>query len=170
MQIFWQKFYRNFTWVVLYQIYHFCRILWIWLVTITNGRLNLQKILKNHLRSHKGKEAKTAEMFITLASTKIMHLLPLLMYFRCYGNLKVSIYLQWEKWKLAFIAISLQLFWQKFFRNVYWVVLYQTYYFGSNLWVFISTKRLNLPKILKNHLLRSSIMGKAETLQKCSEH
>ena len=37
------------------------------------------------------------------------------MCFRFYGNL-VNIDLQWEKWKLAFIATSLQTFWQKFYR------------------------------------------------------
>ena len=47
----------------------------------------------------------------------------LLKHFGCYGNLKVSIDLQWEKWKLRFIAIWLQIFWQKFYRNVCWVVL-----------------------------------------------
>ena len=37
------------------------------------------------------------------------------------------------KWKLAFIAISLQIFWQTFYRNVPWVVLYQNYHFCPNL-------------------------------------
>ena len=44
------------------------------------------------------------------------------------------------KWKLAFIAISLQIFWQEFYRNVPWVVLYQTYYFCPNLWIFLIKK------------------------------
>ena len=34
-----------------------------------------------------------------------------------------------KKWKLGFTAISLQMFWQKFYRNVPWVVLYKTYLF-----------------------------------------
>ena len=33
------------------------------------------------------------------------------------------------KMKLAFTANSLQIFWQNFYRNVPWVVLYQTYHF-----------------------------------------
>ena len=49
---------------------------------------------------------------------------------------------------MAFIAISLQIFWRKFFFwNVYWVVLYQPYTFCPNLsiWlVVMTTKRLNL--------------------------
>ena len=32
-------------------------------------------------------------------------------------QLIVAIDLKWEKWKLAFIAISLQIFWQTFYRN-----------------------------------------------------
>ena len=49
-------------------------------------------------------------------------------------QLKVSIDLQWEKWKLRFIAISLQVFWQKFYRNVPGVVLYKSYEFCPNHW------------------------------------
>ena len=51
--------------------------------------------------------------------------------------------------KLAFIAISLQIFWRKCFRHVCWVVLYQTYTFCTNLsiWlVVMATKKLNLQK------------------------
>ena len=76
-----------------------------------------------------------------------------------------------EKCKLAFIAISLQIFWQKFFffRNVCWVVLYQTYTFCPNLsiWLVVMvTERLNLWKLFKSHLLRSCMGDKAETLPK----
>ena len=39
-------------------------------------------------------------------------------------QLEVSIYLKWEKWKLAFISVLLQIFWQKFYWNVSGVVLY----------------------------------------------
>ena len=48
-------------------------------------------------------------------------------------QLTVAIDLWWEKWKLAFIAVSLQIFWQKFYRNVLWVVLNQTYQCCQNL-------------------------------------
>ena len=47
------------------------------------------------------------DVFIAIA-----HIILLLWHFY------VSIDLQWEKWKLAFIAVSLQVFWQNFFRNV----------------------------------------------------
>ena len=49
----------------------------------------------------------------------IAHVLSLL------WQLKVSIDLQWEKWKLAFISVLLQMFWKNFYRNVSGVVLYQ---------------------------------------------
>ena len=49
-------------------------------------------------------------------------------------QLKVSFDLQWKKWKLRFIAtcISLQIFWQKFYRSNCWVVLHQAYHFSPN--------------------------------------
>ena len=64
-------------------------------------------------------------------------------------QLIVAIDLQWEKWKLAFIAISLQIFWQKFCRNVPWVTLYQQYEFCPNCWIWLvamATETLNLWK------------------------
>ena len=61
-------------------------------------------------------------------------------------QLKVSIDLQWEKRKLRFIAISLQIFWQKFYRNVPGVVLYKPYEICPNCWfwlVAMATEMLN---------------------------
>ena len=41
-----------------------------------------------------------------------------------------SLRLRWaNKWKMAFIAISLHIFWQRFYRNVSWAFLYQTFLF-----------------------------------------
>ena len=68
--------------------------------------------------------------------------------FGCYGNL-VFIDLQWKKWKLRFIAISLQIFWQKFYRNIPGVVLYKPCEFCPNHWfwlVAIATEILNFRK------------------------
>ena len=46
-------------------------------------------LLLAHLsRSIRGMKFKLSEMFRTLASANIVFLLPLLMCFRCYGNLK----------------------------------------------------------------------------------
>ena len=72
-------------------------------------RLNLRNNIKNHLlRSHKWDESeKFAELFITLASIKIVFLLLLLMHFGCYGKFKFPLTSNWEKLKLAF---SLQIF------------------------------------------------------------
>ena len=59
--------------------------------------MTTEKILKNHLlRSHKGNEAETAEMFVTLASIKIMFFIAVA---RAFVAMTVSIDLYWEKWK-----------------------------------------------------------------------
>ena len=49
-----------------------------------------------------------------------------------------------KKWKLTFIAISLQIVWQKFYRNAPWVVLYQTWILSKPL-----NLRINARNILK---------------------
>ena len=78
--------------VVLYQAYHFCPNLWIWLVAMATKKLNLKNNIKKSstctLKAFGDKAETFAEMFITLASTKMVFLLSLLMCFRCYGNLK----------------------------------------------------------------------------------
>ena len=87
-----------------------------------------------------------------------MFLLLLLKHFGCYCNLKVSIDLQWEKWKLRFIAISLQIFWQKFYRNVPGIVLYKPYEFVQIVdfdWLPWQPKCL----IFKNNIQKSSQMS-----------
>ena len=74
-----------------------------------------------------------------------------------------SIDLQWEKRKLAFIAISLQIFWQKFNINVSCLDLYQIYHFNPkhlNLMGCHGNRKVNLKK---NLLLRSYKGKKAET-------
>ena len=50
------------------------------------------------------------------------------------------------KWKLAFISVLLQIFWQKFYRNVPGVVLYKPYGFCPNHWFWLATKMLNFRK------------------------
>ena len=75
---------------------------------------------------------------------------------------KVSVDLQWEKWKLRFIAISLQIFWQKFYRNVPWVVLYKTYEFCPNRWIWLvvmATTRINSRKNIKKIICSEAIRG-----------
>ena len=54
-----------------------------------------------------------------------------------------------EKWKLSFIAVSLQIFWKKCYRNVPWEVLYVKSQFCLNSWIWfvaMTTKTLNLKK------------------------
>ena len=53
---------------------------------------------------------------------------------------------------MTFFAISLQIYWRKFFGNVCWVGLYQTYTFCPNLSIWLVGKaiqRINLHIILK---------------------
>ena len=84
----------------------------------------------------------------------IFHIWERIMFFFCPNQIRtlvaanlVVIELQWGKqWKLAFTAFSLQIFWQKFHRNVPWVVLYKTYLLASNLVVTTATKMQNLWK------------------------
>ena len=84
-------------------------------------------------------------------------LLLLLMFFHCYGNMKFPL-TYCEKWKLASVAISLQIFWQKFYRKVPWLVLYQTYHFCPNLWIKMigcqGNRKDLFTKNIKNQLIR----------------
>ena len=51
LQIFWKKFYRNVSGVVLYQPYEFCPNRWFWLVTMTTKRLNFHTHKKKTLQT-----------------------------------------------------------------------------------------------------------------------
>ena len=67
-------------------------------------------------------------------------------------QLKVSIDLYGKIWKFAFIAMSLQIFWQNFYRNVPWVVLYQPheiYKIAQFGWLPWQPKWLKIEKIFK---------------------
>ena len=87
-------------------------------------------------------------LYTNYVFTVVAHVLSLL------WQLKISIDLQLEKWKLAFISVLLQIFWKTCYRNVSGVVLYQPYEFCPNRWfwlVAMATERLNLrKKIFKN--------------------
>ena len=125
-------------------------------------------IIRNQLsRSYGGIKLKLCKIFSNISLYKNVVLLSLLKHFGCYhGNFK------WQKWKLRFIAISLQIFWRKFYRNVCWMVLHNAYHFSLNLSIWLvamATEMLNLRKnIFKTQLLRSYNGDKAETLQNCS--
>ena len=77
-----------------------------------------------------------------------------------------------ESWHL--LLSIWRYFGKRFSRNVWWVVLYQTYCCCPNpsiSLIVMTTEILNLQKnILKNPLLRRYKSDKAETLQKCSWH
>ena len=101
----------------LSKIPFFCSYLLIWLVTMATNRQNCKNISKNQLlRSCMGDIGELCSIVSNISLYKkivfivVGHELWLL------WQLKVSIDLQWEKWKLR-----LQIIWQKFYRNVCWV-------------------------------------------------
>ena len=140
LQMFWKKFYRSFSGVVLYQPCEFCPNRWL--------KKKYSKIFFSE--AIRGMKLKLCINVydISLCITHIfLLLLPLL------WQLKVSIYLQWEEWKSAFISVLLQIFWQKFYWNVSGVVVYQLYAFCPNHWfwlVAMATERLNFWERKKN--------------------
>ena len=69
---------------------------------------------------------------MTLASTYFMFFIVIAHVLSLLWQLKVSIDLQWEKSKLAFISVLLQMFRKRFYRNVSEIVLYQPYEFCPN--------------------------------------
>ena len=81
-------FYRNVSWVVLYQTYLFCCNLVIWLVIRKDLRKNITKSTPQKLCHVCGEQNwNFAELFLTLASIKKhCFLLPLLKHFGFYGN------------------------------------------------------------------------------------
>ena len=52
---------------------------------------------------------------------------------------------------LVFTAISVQIFWQKFYRNFPWVVLYQPYEFCPNLWILLVVMATEMPNLRKKY-------------------
>ena len=103
----------------------FCCSLLICLVTMEPNGEN-SWILKNELlRSCLGDTADTlCRNGSNISLYKIIVFIVVAQALWLLWQLKVSIDLQWEKWKLRFIAISLQIFWQKIYRNVCSVILH----------------------------------------------
>ena len=144
--------------MVLYKTYLCCCDLLIWLVTMATKLKIWEKILKNSL----------CKNIVFIAVAQELWLL---------WQLKVSIDLQWKKWKLRFIAILLEIFWQKFYRNVPGVVLYKPYAFCLTCWfwsVAMATEMIIFEKKKKkkfnNLLLRSHKRDAAKPLHKCFCH
>ena len=121
LQIFWQKFYRNVSWVVLYQPYEFCPNGWI--LIGCHGNRNA-KFAKNIQKSAPQKpwSWNFIEMFITLAATKTIFFIAVAhVLFRRYsfhrlmmGKVEVGLYF--------YLTADIL---KTFFRNVPWEVLYQ---------------------------------------------
>ena len=109
----------------------FCCNLLIWLVTMATKRQNLWKIIKKSTpqKLFGNSSWNFAELFLILASRKKLFFIAV----------TYALWLLWQlkfpvtyNGKMRFIAIPLQIFWQKFYRNVCWVVLHQAYHFSSN--------------------------------------
>ena len=134
-RFFLPNFYRNVPWVVFYQTYLFCYI----------KSLNLKKNTK--INSSAPVWGLCSIVSSISFYKKIVFLIAIAHALWLLWQLKVFIDLKWEEWKLRFIAISLQIFWQKFYGNVPWVVLYQTFEFCPNCWIRLvdmATERINL--------------------------
>ena len=119
LQVFWQNFYRNVPWVVLYQIYLFCYNLWIWLVTIATKKQNLwNKYLKiNSSGAVWGIKLKLYRIVSYIGHNKKE--LFFITVVQALWYLKVSIDLQLEKWKLRFTAISMQIYFDLSFTEIF---------------------------------------------------
>ena len=103
---------------------------------------------------------------------KFCVLLLLLKNSGCYGNLNLPWIYNGKIEKKAFIVKPLQIFWQNFYRNVPWVVLYQADNFSAqcSFWLVAMAAKIQKIKknIFKNHLLRNHMEYRTETLQKYS--
>ena len=151
LQIFWQNFYRNVPWVVLYKTYIFCCNLLIWIVTMATKRQNLRKNIQKSVWGIKLKLCKIVSNN-SLYKNIVFFLLSLLKHFGCYGNLKVAIdlheHVQWENWDWLLIYYLIADILTKVLQEcLFWVVLHQAYHFRPNLSIWLVamvTKMLNL--------------------------
>ena len=170
VQIFWQKFYRNVPWLVLYQPYEFCPNRWIWLVAMATETLNLrkniqesspQKPLGGWSWSRNVHSISRYKNYVFIAVAHVLSSLWQLIVSIDFYNGKVGLYF----YSTADILTK----------------VFQKCSLSSplpNIWIL--SKPLNLigchgnrkdkftKKILKNHILRSHKVHEAETLQKCS--
>ena len=101
----------------------FCPNRWILLVAMATERINSQKIKKKSSpqKSKGGWSWNFAEMFITLASTKIVFLLPLLICFHFYGNWKFPLTYNEKSESRSLLLSHCRYFDRTFFINVCWV-------------------------------------------------
>ena len=63
---------------------------------------------------------------------------------------------------MAFISVSLQILWQKFYTNIPWVVLYQICEFCPNCWIWLvamAIERLNLRKNIEKLSRQKPLRG-----------
>ena len=143
IQIFWQKFYRNVPGVVLYQPYEFCQNHWFRLVAVATERLkfrkkkNIQKtFFSEAIRGMKLQLCITIHdisRYINCIFIVVDHAFSLLwqlsfhIHVLIMGKVEIGI----------FFSVLLQIFEQKFYWNVSWVVLNHSYEFCPNRWIWL---------------------------------
>ena len=136
LQIFWQKFYRNVPWIVLYQSYKFCPNRWIWLVAMATKMLNLWTNIKKSSPQKPlgGWSWNFADMFITLAFTTIM-------FFYCHCSCAFVPMATYSFHRLIMGKVKVGLYFYltaDILTKVFpWVVLFQIYEFCPNCWIWL---------------------------------
>ena len=125
LQVFWQKFYKNCSKGLICEKY--------WKIFSSEAIRGIKLKLCRNVRN--------ISLAFFIAVVLVLSLL---------WQLKFSIDLKWKKWNLEFIAISLQIFWQHVYRNVPWVVVYETCHFCPNvsLQIFWQHVYRNVPSVV----------------------
>ena len=123
----------------------------IWSVPMATKRQNLRKYIQKSIPQKLwwGIKLKLCRIVSTLVSTKLLFFIavPRAPWLLC--QLKSFHRLTMRKVRIEIYCYLIADIWQKFYRNVPWVVLYQTYEFCPNRWiglVAMATKRQNLRK------------------------
>ena len=149
LQMFWQKCYRNVPWVVLYETYEFCANHWIWLVAMAKFANKYSKIISSE-----------AIRGMKLKLCRNVHNIRLYISYDFCSRCSCAFIAMTTLFPLTYngksekkhLLLSQQIFWQRFYRHIPWVVLYETYEFCPNRWIWLvamATKRINSRKNIK---------------------
>ena len=143
LQIFWKKFHRNVSWVVLYQPNEFCPNRWFWLVPMASEKLNFRKkyskiFFPEAIRGMKLKLCINVHDISLYINYIFLLLLP--MCFRCYSNLEFPYTYNGKSgnWHLF-------LYYCRHFDKSFTEVFYQPHEFCPNHWfwlVAMATERI----------------------------
>ena len=124
LQIFWQNFYRNVSWVIFYQSYNFLPTAQFHLSPWKPKCKKKKKKKKNRKNTFKLISSETMFSMGLRLCRNVHHislyrffdsLWKLSLWFDCHGNLGFPLTYNRENWKTKFIAKQLQIFWQNFY-------------------------------------------------------